>query len=72
MPPQKSAVWYHFKQSLNGNTVKCTLCDVQLRFCRGTTNLINHVKLKHPAESPAESPVKQSSLKGFVDSPKKG
>jgi len=33
--------------------------------------LINHVKLKHPAESPAESPVKQSSLKSVVDSPKK-
>jgi hypothetical protein len=32
--------------------------------------LINHVKLRHPAESSAESPVKQSSLKSFVDSPK--
>jgi hypothetical protein len=50
-------------------TDKCTLCDAQLTFCGGTTNLINHVKLKHPAESPAESLVKQSSLKSFVDSP---
>jgi len=33
--------------------------------------LINYVELKHPAESPVESPVKQSSLKSFVDSPKK-
>ena len=71
MPPQKSAVWNYFKQSLNGNTVKCTLCNAQLTFCGSTTNLINHVKLKHPAESPAESPVKQSSLKSFVDLPKK-
>ena len=30
MPPQKSAVWNYFKRSLNGNTVKCTLCDAQL------------------------------------------
>ena len=71
MPPQKSAVWNYFKRSLNGNTVKCTLCDAQLTFCGSTANLINHVKLRHPAESPAESPVKQSSLKSFVDSPKK-
>jgi hypothetical protein len=58
MPPQKSAIRNYFKRSLNGNTVKCTLCDAQLTFCGGTTNLINRVKLKHPAESPAESPVK--------------
>lgn len=30
MPPQKSAVWNYFKRSLNGNTVKCNLCDAQL------------------------------------------
>ena len=41
MPPQKSAVWNYFKRSLNGNTVKCTLCDAQLTFCGGTKNLIN-------------------------------
>ena len=39
MPPQKSAVWNYFKRSLNGNTVKCTLCDAQLTFCGVTTNL---------------------------------
>jgi hypothetical protein len=42
-----------------------------ITFCGGTTNSINHVKLEHPAESPTESPVKQSSLISFVDSPKK-
>ena len=26
-----------------GNTVKCTLCDAQLTFCGGTTNMINQV-----------------------------
>ena len=44
MPPQKSAVWNYFKRSLNGNTDKCTLCDAQLTFCGGRTNLINQVE----------------------------
>jgi hypothetical protein len=66
MLPQKSAVWNYFKRSLNGNTVKCTLCDAQLTFCGGTTKFISHVKLKHPAESPTESTVKQSSLKSWI------
>ena len=39
MPPQKSAVWNYLKRSLNGNTVKYTLCDAQLTFCGVTTNL---------------------------------
>ena len=39
MPPQKSALWNYFNRSLNGNTVKCTLCDAQLTFCGVTTNL---------------------------------
>jgi hypothetical protein len=33
MTPEKSAVWNYFKRSLNGNIVKCTLCDAQLTFC---------------------------------------
>jgi hypothetical protein len=39
MPPQNSAVWNYFKRSINGNTVKCTLCDAQLTFC-GVTNTL--------------------------------
>ncbi|CAG2202961.1 unnamed protein product [Mytilus edulis] len=71
MPPPKSAVWSYFKRLLNGNTVKCTLCDTELKYCGGTTNMINHIRLKHPAEGPAESPVKQSSIQSFINSPRK-
>jgi hypothetical protein len=45
--------------------------DSHSHYCGGTTNFINHVKLKHPAECPAESPVKQSSLKKFCGFAKK-
>ncbi|CAC5402662.1 unnamed protein product [Mytilus coruscus] len=33
--------------------------------------MINHIRLKHPAESPAESPVKQFSIHSFINLPRK-
>ncbi|CAC5392920.1 unnamed protein product [Mytilus coruscus] len=71
MPPPKSTVWSYFKRLLNGNTVKCILCHTELKYCGGTTSMINHIRLKHPAENPAESPVKQSSIHSFINSPRK-
>jgi len=68
MPPIKSAVWSYFQRSSDGKTVKCTLCEMELTFCGGTTNMHNHIRLKHPSD---EKPTAQSTLSGFVSSPRK-
>ncbi|XP_021707818.1 zinc finger BED domain-containing protein 4 isoform X2 [Aedes aegypti] len=41
-----SAVWRHFTK-INKSTALCNLCRKDLKFCGNTTNLKNHLKLKH-------------------------
>ena len=60
MPPQKSAVWNYFKRSLNGNTVKCTLCDAQLTFC-GVTIHFDFLLSESPAKSETQDELELQS-----------
>ena len=60
MPPQKSAVWNYFKRSLNGNTVKCTLCDAQLTFCDVTINF-DFLLSESPAKSETQDELELQS-----------
>ena len=63
MPPQKSAVWNYFKRSLNGNTVKCTLCDAQLTELELQSYLLDKSDLgKSPLEWWADRETKYSRL----------
>ena len=71
MPP-KSNAWRNFKCSVDGKTVKCSLCSTELTYTGGTTNMLNHICLKHLSETKAiESSEKQSSMHSFVNSSKK-
>ena len=63
MPPQKSAVSNYFKQSLNGNTVKCTLCDGQLTELKLQSYLLDKSDLeKSPLEWWTDRETKYSQL----------
>ncbi len=66
----KSAVWTNFKRSADGKTVKCQLCEIELTFCGGTTNLHNHLRSRHPSDSQTDA-TSQLSVSGFMNSPRK-
>lgn len=43
---KRSTVWDVFVR-VNGE-VQCTLCDVKLKFCSSTSNMMYHLRTKHP------------------------
>ena len=71
MPPSKSNAWKYFKRSADDKTVKCTLCSSEMTYTGGTTNMLNHLGLKHPSEQKPSNNDKQFSMDSFVNSPKK-
>ena len=71
MPPSKSNAWKYFKRSADDKTVKCTLCSSEMTYTGGTTNMLNHLRLKHPSEQKPSNNDKQFSMDSFVNSPKK-
>lgn len=50
MPPLKSEVWKHFTKE-NATEVKCRVCGKNLRFCNNTSNMMQHLKLKHSKDA---------------------
>jgi hypothetical protein len=64
MPPTTSKVWKFFKRCNDSKTVKCQLCEVELTYTGGTTNMLNHIRHKHSVkdESAPGIPDKQSSV----------
>ena len=57
MPKRKrtSVVWQHFQlvevPGEDGKTIKkaeCSMCETKLVYTGGTTNLLNHLEIKHP------------------------
>ena len=45
MSPPTSKVWKFFKQCNDSKTVKCQLCEVELTYTGGTTNMLNHISV---------------------------
>jgi hypothetical protein len=68
MTPPTSKVWKFFKRCNDLKTVKCQLCEVELTYTGGTTNMLNHIRLKHSVqdESAPGTPDKQSSVISFL------
>ena len=67
MPPPTSKAWNFFKRTANSKTVKCKLCETELTYTGGTTNMLNHLRLKHNTGIEHENtPQKQPSMAEFV------
>ena len=52
MPPPK--VWKFFKRCNDSKIVKCQLCEVKLTYTGGTTNMLNHIRLKYSVQDESE------------------
>ncbi|XP_063399690.1 E3 SUMO-protein ligase ZBED1-like [Mytilus trossulus] len=71
MPPPSSKAWSFFKRNADSKIVKCKLCEMELVYTGGTSNMLNHLKLKHPNDlSETPEKVKQSSVLDFVQTPR--
>ena len=46
MPPPQSKAWPYFKRDVE-EIVKCKLCNLEMTYTGGTSNMLNHLKLKH-------------------------
>ena len=67
MPPPTSKAWNYFKRTADSKTVKCKLCETELTYTGGTTNMLNHLRLKHKTGIKHENiPQKQPSMAEFV------
>lgn len=49
MAPIKSKAWKYFIKEKN-NLVVCNFCKKKLKFSNNTSNMFQHLKLKHAAE----------------------
>ena len=67
MPPAPSEVWKYFGLSVDKKTTTCNVCKVSFTYARSTTDLWNHVTVKHPGSlESASNKVKQPSMKQFT------
>lgn len=48
-PPPSSKAWAFFKRNTDSK-IKCKLCECELVYTGGTSNMFNHLKLKHSSE----------------------
>ena len=69
MPPATSKAWRYFKCTADSKSVKCKLCDAELTYTGGTSNMLNHLRLEQEHEIKG-TPEKQPSMKDFVQSPR--
>ena len=54
MPPPQSKAWSYFKRDVESKIVKCKLCNLEMTYTGGTSNMLNHLKLKHSSDAPYE------------------
>lgn len=54
MPPPQSKAWSYFKRDVESKIVKCKLCNLEMTYTGGTSNMLNHLKLKHSSDYPYE------------------
>ena len=52
--PKRSEVWKHFNVG-SKNTARCRHCEKILKTLGNTSNLMDHLKVKHPSEIPGTS-----------------
>ena len=70
MSPPQSKAWSHFKRDVESTIVKCKLCDLEMTYTRGTSNMLNHLKLKHSSDiSGWFTFEKKPSVAEFANSP---
>ena len=50
MPPPQSKAWSYFKRDVESKIVKCKLCNLEMTYTGGTSNMLNHLKLKHSSD----------------------
>jgi hypothetical protein len=50
MPPPQSNAWSYFKGDVESTIVKCKLCNLEMTYTGGTSNMLNHLKLKHSSD----------------------
>ena len=50
MSPPQSKAWSHFKRDVESTIVKCKLCNLEMTYTGGTSNMLNHLKLKHSSD----------------------
>ena len=71
MPPPTSKAWNYFKRTADSKIVKCKFCETEMIYTGGTTNILNHLRLKHNTGIDHENtPQKQPSMAEFVRSPR--
>ena len=71
MPPPTSKAWTYFKRTADSKSVKRKLCETELTYTGGTTNMLNHLRLKHNTGIEHENtPQKQPSMAEIVRSPR--
>ncbi len=71
MPPPQSKAWSYFKRDVESKIVKCKLCNLEMTYTGGTSNMLNHLKLKHSSDiSGWFTPEKQPSVAEFANSPR--
>ena len=54
MPAPQSKAWSYFKQDVESKIVKCKLCNLEMTYTGGTSNILNHLKLKHSSDDSYE------------------
>ena len=71
MSPPQSKAWSYFMRDVESKIVKCKLCNLQMTYTGGTSNMLNHLKLKHSSDiSGWLTPEKQPSVAEFPNSPR--
>jgi hypothetical protein len=50
MPPATFKVWLYFKRTADSKSMKYKLCDTEVTYTGGTSNMLNHLRLKHENE----------------------
>ena len=69
MPPPQSKTWSYFKRDVESEIVKCKLCNLEMTYTGGTSNILNRLKLKHLSDiSGWFMPEKQPSVAEFANS----
>lgn len=62
MPPTKSPVWKYFLKIQTGG--KCKLCNLDVKSPGTTTNLLQHLKRRHPKMNITLKGAKESAEEG--------
>jgi len=60
---KQSKVWDYFGKTLDGDSVVCLRCGIQLRYTSNTTLMARHIKRFHQSENSSHNPPSPSKLR---------